>query len=984
MPRNCLSWISLAKGSSTAGNMLLTLPLSTYNYWQKPSLWLLLVLFVGQLFLCQSRCPNLCSGHGFCNSTDSCTCYEGWDGARDCSRRDCKRGVALFSAGGHTTDNSMAECSNAGTCDRLTGFCTCHTGYVGVACEKLTCPPYPEEGEESVDNICNGHGYCQSVYQAGLNHGIDSSDGSIGDGLGPAYTGWDKNFIHGCICDWGWGGYDCTHQLCPKGDDPLTTGTNLVFTITTDVGSGSLGGLWVLKFVGHEVTFEADGTILSNSSCTAAISSLPNVETATCVVSNVDSTKKAATMTITISSFPILPFENNIHTHSGSPALSQITCKGNLITSTHTSPSCTVAITTAATKEYMPCSNRGICDFATGECQCFTNYYGSACQTRGVTQEIDDAGAALQIASTGDSYTGNVLELTTTRSASSDFNFLKATASGSTIFTIQGDGAVKLTNGLQIDKGGATISEGGLSIEDGIIEVYDDDNNALIKAGAVSAGYTGNILELTANIDASTDYNFIKFSNDFVSTGGTQQFRVDGLGQVFITSTAQSTSTTTGSFQTTGGAGVAKTLYVGQGVVSLDTTLATSSTTGSVIVAGGLGVAGNFYTGGGLVVEDGGAYFANSATGDVDVITLTQTDTEGFTGSILRLEATQAAGTTYNLVEAYSSISGSPVEVFSIRGDGRVKTSGALSITSGGVAITAGGLSATGTLTFAGGGITMSSTSAQAITHTGASGADLTVSSTNGDVNIESIKFSGSVLSGHRYEVESLAGAKTLQSSQSGTRYFLNNQTGFTVTLPACTANTLGTFFEFDVLVDSTSGYKILKSGSDTITGGVHTVGTTSSFSTAAVSGANQVNLQGHGTCVEPFAIRTCKSTATSTFNNDTTCLEDPCANGQSDCQAGDRKFVETYGTSCTASASHFCFELNTKAKCTTQGVVNSEGPQDDDRTTPQVWTNGPGGDMGTRIMLTCVADTLWYLSGVVISDETVSSTEGAALTSAA
>ena len=32
---------------------------------------------------------------------------------------------------------------------------------------------------------------------------------------------------------------------------------------------------------------------------------------------------------------------------------------------------------------------------------------------------------------------------------------------------------------------------------------------------------------------------------------------------------------------------------------------------------------------------------------------------------------------------------------------------------------------------------------------------------------------------------------------------------------------------------------------------------------------------------------------------------------------------------------------------------------------------------MGTRIMLTCVADTLWYLSGVVISDETVSSTEG-------
>ena len=33
------------------------------------------------------------------------------------------------------------------------------------------------------------------VYQAGLNHGIDSSDGSIGDGLGPAYTGWDKTLF---------------------------------------------------------------------------------------------------------------------------------------------------------------------------------------------------------------------------------------------------------------------------------------------------------------------------------------------------------------------------------------------------------------------------------------------------------------------------------------------------------------------------------------------------------------------------------------------------------------------------------------------------------------------------------------------------------------------------------------------------------------------------------------------------------------------
>ena len=122
-------------------------------------------------------------------------------------------------------------------------------------------------------------------------------------------------------------------------------------------------------------------------------------------------------------------------------------------------------------------------DFATGLCTCSTNYYGPSCNTRGTTQAVDDAAAALIVSSTGDSYTGNVIELSTTRSASSDFNFLKATASGATVFSIQGDGLVKMTNGLKIGKGGITLESGGITLNDGLIEVYDDSNNALLKAG---------------------------------------------------------------------------------------------------------------------------------------------------------------------------------------------------------------------------------------------------------------------------------------------------------------------------------------------------------------------------------------------------------------------------------------------------------------------------------------------------------------------
>ena len=958
--------------------------MSGLNVFVSSFFYIVLLLVAYFVLPSSSHCPNLCSGHGSCNATDSCTCYEGWDGARDCSLRDCKRGIALFSAGIHTTtDNNMAECSNAGICDRLTGFCVCKIGFVGPTCERLTCPPYPEEGEESVDNICNGHGTCTSIYDAGTRHGADTTDGTIGDGLGPAYTGWDKDFIHGCVCEWGWGGNDCTYRLCPKGDDPLTTGTNLVFTITTNVASGSLAGLWTLKFVGHETTFEADGSALADAACANAIMALLNVETATCVVSNVDGTTKAATMTVTITKYPELVFENNIYSHTGSPALSQISCTGGLITSSPTTPSCTIAITTAATNEYATCSNRGVCDFATGLCTCGTNYYGSSCNTRGTTQEVDDAAAALIVSSTGDSYTGNVMELSTTRSASSDFNFLKATASGATVFSIQGDGLVKMTNGLNIEKGGITLESGGITLNDGVIEVYDDSNNALLKAGAISAAYTGNILQLDTNSGSSTNWNFLKFSSDFVSTGGTQQFKVDGTGQVFITSTVDSTSTTTGSFQTTGGAGIAKTLYVGEGVVSLDTTTSISSTTGSVIVAGGLGVAGNFYTGGGIVVEDGGAYFANSATGDVDVVTLTQTDSDGFTGSVLRLEATQGSATTYNLMEAYSSIAGTPAEVFTIRGDGKITTTGALSVTSGGVSITAGGLSATGNIAFAGGGITMSSTSAQAITHTGANDADLTVSSTNGDVYVESVKISGHMMTGHHYEVETIGVDRTLVNSDSGKRFYLNNATGFIVTLPECTTSTLGAFFEFDVLVDTQVGHFVRCSGSDTIVGGVQTVTLSDSFYTAAVAGAKQLDIRGHGLCSNVYATRTCKSWATATYGNVTNCDDNPCSNGGSTCSGLlANNFEETYTETCTIDQQHFCYLLNTKAACTTQGVLSGRSTSDDFRTTPQVWTNGPGGDPGTRVMLTCVADKVWYLSGVVLTDETTSTTEAAAFTS--
>lgn len=33
---------------------------------------------------------------------------------------------------------------------------------------------------------------------------------------------WDADILHGCVCDPGWIGHDCSQLECPRGDDPLT------------------------------------------------------------------------------------------------------------------------------------------------------------------------------------------------------------------------------------------------------------------------------------------------------------------------------------------------------------------------------------------------------------------------------------------------------------------------------------------------------------------------------------------------------------------------------------------------------------------------------------------------------------------------------------------------------------------------------------------------------------------------------------------
>jgi hypothetical protein len=106
-----------------------------------------------------------CSGNGLCDfCPERCVCFDGYGSPQDlmytgpglapsCRDRVCPVGVAVAAVPSSASRaHGLAECSNAGICDRFTGTCHCREPWTGTACDKLRCP-----------NDCSGHGACVSI-----------------------------------------------------------------------------------------------------------------------------------------------------------------------------------------------------------------------------------------------------------------------------------------------------------------------------------------------------------------------------------------------------------------------------------------------------------------------------------------------------------------------------------------------------------------------------------------------------------------------------------------------------------------------------------------------------------------------------------------------------------------------------------------------------------------------------------------------------
>lgn len=315
-----------------------------------------------------TTCPGKteCNGHGTCADapTYRCSCEAGWTGA-DCSERTCPTGHSWFShpSGDDKAHDELVECSDMGVCSRTTGQCTCMLGFEGSACQLMSCP--------GGANTCSGHGTCLTMAQlaeVATSNG-DSTDFTYGENPNEPAT-WDAHRVRGCHCDGGYSGYDCSQQLCPFGDDPIT-----------DFYVDSSGQMQWQKDEAQRMTCVADPALVDGTQ--TIILKFRRQETeALNPATSPDELKLALESLSTVGKVLVESDDSEtICTTAGNSILiTFLTESGDLPllrAETENVDLLDIVEVTKGTKEYLECNGRGICNRKQGQCSCFNGFTSS-------------------------------------------------------------------------------------------------------------------------------------------------------------------------------------------------------------------------------------------------------------------------------------------------------------------------------------------------------------------------------------------------------------------------------------------------------------------------------------------------------------------------------------------------------------------------------------------------------------------------------
>ena len=122
--------------------------------------------------------------------------------------------------------------------------------------------------------------------------------------------------------------------LCPAQYDPIGLEFNANRrTVRLETGSisGVLSGRMEFTFGGASVFFPANANSFGSNECQAALSKLKSIESITCVQENVNAETQSGSYLITLNSYPLMPFMNNLVFHNGNPPRNLFFCNTSLV-----------------------------------------------------------------------------------------------------------------------------------------------------------------------------------------------------------------------------------------------------------------------------------------------------------------------------------------------------------------------------------------------------------------------------------------------------------------------------------------------------------------------------------------------------------------------------------------------------------------------------------------------------------------------------
>lgn len=566
-------------------------------------------------------CPRKCSGHGQCDPrTLSCLCDAPYNASADCSRLSCPYSLAwVGKAMNSTTPSSLTphgtyvECSNKGSCNRNTGKCKCFDGFEGIACQRLKC-----------DCV---FGRCMTIDE--LYKLVNYNDLSL------EYISWDKTSTTSCVCDYGYTGTSCELRMCPKGVDSFIPATSHYFTLNITVSGygGVLTGALGFAFQGFSFTFPANGNQWNGTTCKAAFDLLPNIGSVSCVQSAIDWTG-SSTYEVQFLSFPSLPVENNIYTNNGTPSANSFRC--DLLNAGGAyDVQCSIdTIINENHPKYSYCSNRGTCDFNSGQCSCLPNFSGLDCSlystsARELVSSNSDDTLIIESEDFPGPYSETILHvvnnISTTRTLGNVDYILGTNSAKQKVFAVTGQGNFDLYNGtVLIEEGGITIQHGGLQVTGGLSILagglsiplggitIQSGGLAILANGLQVNGYDG--LNILQNATSITGGLTITSTSTKIISGGLQ---VENIGASILSGGIN----VGGSGMTIVGIGL--TIEGGMSINSRGLSLSKLSVTSTGLLAKegiSIGMGGAFITDG--VFVDGGSSIINGVTvqsGDIQV-----------------------------------------------------------------------------------------------------------------------------------------------------------------------------------------------------------------------------------------------------------------------------------------------------------------------------------------------------------------------------